>query len=64
MNHLEHFGYMCLIDWNYEVGQNARGNLVYPDIECLRERHNCADSCGIVKVKLTLEEIISPGTDG
>jgi len=59
---MEKFGYMCLIDFEDELYRASGGNTVYPSIEDLRKNHTCVDSCGIVKVKVELVEIISRGT--
>lgn len=51
------YGYMCKIDWDYEVGSALGGNIVYPSIKDLKKNHSTV-GCGIVKVKVTLEEVI------
>lgn len=43
-------GFMCMIDWQYELGAAADGNKVYPSIKALKEAHSCAEDCGIVEV--------------
>lgn len=52
------FGYMCLTDFECELGAAKGGNGVYPSIEDLRENRKCVDQCGIAKVKVECVEII------
>jgi len=55
-------GYMCKIDYDYELGNALGGTKVYSSIEDLVENHECADDeCGIVEVKVDLSEIIKEG---
>ena len=51
------YGYMCKVDFDYELGHALGGACIYPDIEDLIENRNCRKQCGIVKVRVTLEEI-------
>ncbi len=53
----EKFGYMCLVDFQYELGE-ADMNTIYSSIESLRKNRNCVSQCGIAKVKVQLEEIV------
>lgn len=50
--------YMDKVDFDYELGEALGGNRVYPSIEDLKKHHSCVKSCGIVKVKISLEEVI------
>jgi hypothetical protein len=45
-------GYMCMIDFECELGSAMEGNTVYPSIEDLKEHHKPWESCGIVEVKV------------
>lgn len=45
-------GYMCMIDFDNELGRAAGGNPVYSSVEDLKENHDCWESCGIVKVRV------------
>lgn len=56
-------GYMCLIDWEYEIGGASDGNRVYPSVETLKEHHQCADECGIVEVRVSFSRLIAPGKE-
>ena len=51
-------GYMCKIDFDYEVGNAAGGNPIHPSIEDLRRSHDYVDSCGIVEVEVVLRKVI------
>jgi len=43
-------GYMCYIDYVYELGNASDGNKVYPSEEALKKEHECWEECGIVEV--------------
>ncbi len=47
------FGYMCKVDFDYELGYAGGGNIIYPTIKGLKAFRCCWDECGIVKVKVT-----------
>lgn len=51
-------GYMCLIDWKYEAGNNMLGNRIFYSIDSVKEFRSCVEDCGIVKVKLSFVEVI------
>jgi hypothetical protein len=51
-------GYMCLTDWDYEIGAAADGDIVYPSIRSLKEDRSCVNSCGIVEVKVMAVKVI------
>lgn len=51
-------GYMDKIDYDHELGNAAKGSIVYPSIESLRENKHCVAECGIVKVKVELLEVV------
>ena len=51
-------GYMCKVDYECELGAAAGGNVVYPIVEDLKERRRCVDECGIVKVAVSLVEVV------
>lgn len=47
-------GFMCLTDFECELGGNLHGNTVYPSLEALKScRPSCAEDCGIAEVKVT-----------
>lgn len=51
-------GYMCLIDFECELGAASGGNRVYPSAkEAL-----CASTCGVAEVEVIGRKIITPGT--
>jgi hypothetical protein len=53
-------GYMCLTDWDHEIGYASDGNKVYPSEAALRRERRCADECGVVEVTVTLSRVIQP----
>lgn len=56
------YGYMCQTDFNWELGEACGGTEVYCSVEDLKQERKCAQSCGIVKVKVELVEIVDKGT--
>ena len=60
-SHSEITGYMCRVDFEYELGYAMGGNVVYPSIEDLKRCRPCADSCGIVAVRVELVEVVTEG---
>lgn len=52
------FGYMCKVDFDFEVGEALGGNTVYSSIKDLKRHRKCVETCGIVKVKVELEEVV------
>jgi len=50
--------YACATDWNHEIGETSTH--LYQSLEELKERRNCWKSCGIVEIKLTVTDHISP----
>lgn len=54
-------GYMCLIDWECELGEASDGSRVYPSESALRRYHTPADHCGVVEVEVRLVRIVHPG---
>jgi len=51
-------GYMCKVDYDWELGEALGGSVVYPSIKDLQRKEKAHDHCGIVKVKVTLEEVV------
>ena len=54
------YGYMCSIDWNWELGEALGGSTIYPSLKDLKDNHD-VEHCGVVKVKIVLEEVIEKG---
>lgn len=55
--------YMCLTDFECELGAAMGGNTVYPSIEDLRASRKCVESCGIVEVEVKARRIIQQPHD-
>jgi len=51
-------GYMCKTDYEVELGGRSGGNVVYPSISDLKEHRKCVEECGIVKVAVSLVEVV------
>lgn len=56
----ERIVYIDGVDFQHELGAAMGGNTVYPDLEDALENNPCAQSCGIVKCKVTLIEWAMP----
>jgi len=52
------YGFMCLTDWQWELGEALGGNMVYPDLKDLKKHRVCVEDCGIVRVKIVLDKVI------
>lgn len=50
--------YACATDWSHEIGETSTH--LYQSLEELKEHRNCWKSCGIVEIKLTVTDYISP----
>jgi hypothetical protein len=58
-------GYMCLVDFECEIGLASGGNIVYPSIEECREGRKCVGGCGIVEVEIRATRVVQePSDDG
>ena len=57
----ERFAYCCKIDFDYEIGEAIGGNKLFPSVEDLLENCKCANHCGIVRVKVTIDEVVTEG---
>lgn len=55
------YGYMCQVDWNWELGEARGGTEIYASIEDCKRKRECVKNCGIVKVKIELVEVVEPG---
>jgi hypothetical protein len=53
-------GYMCQIDFDHELGESYYPSKIYSDLESLKAIHKCWRGCGIVKVSITMTEVIVP----
>lgn len=60
MNDYDDFitGYMCKVDFDWELGCASGGNIVYPSEKDLRERRKCVDECGIVEVRVQFVRVV------
>lgn len=51
-------GFMCGVDFNYELGQALGGNTIFPSEADLIANKGCTDECGIVEVEVRLKRVI------
>lgn len=51
-------GFMCGVDFNYELGEALGGNTIYPTEADLIANKGCTDQCGIVEVEIRLKRVI------
>lgn len=51
-------GFMCKTDFDYELGEASGGTSIYASLTDLCKRRSCVAECGIVKVEITLSEVI------
>lgn len=56
-------GYMDKTDFDHELGNALGGNEIYRSIEDLKRHKRCATECGIVKVEVTLLEVVQESTN-
>lgn len=56
-------GYMCLTDFECELGGASGGNEVYPSVVDLKLHRKCAESCGIVQVRVTAVAVVQPARE-
>ncbi len=52
------FGYMCKTEFDWEVGEALGASRVYSTVEELKEKRKCTQNCGIVKVSISVVEVI------
>jgi hypothetical protein len=57
----ERYAYCCKIDFVHEIGEALGGNKLFPSVKDLLENHKCAKHCGIVRVKVTIDEVVTEG---
>jgi hypothetical protein len=56
-------GYMCMVDFECELGAAMGGNRVFPSIEDAKENLKCWRGCGLVEVRVSFVRIVEEGTD-
>jgi hypothetical protein len=56
-------GYMCLVDFECELGMASDGNTIYPSIEACKKYRPCTHSCGIVEVAVLFRKIVQEPDD-
>jgi hypothetical protein len=56
-------GYMCMVDFDCELGAASGGNRIFPSTEDLKAHLKCWESCGIVEVEVRASKVVLVGTD-
>lgn len=56
-------GYMCKVDFDYEVGNAMGGNVIYPSETDLRRNRKCVEGCGIVEVMVSQIRVVQEEAD-
>lgn len=54
-------GYMDLVDFDYELGNAAGGNSVYPSIYDCERCRPCTSECGIAEVAVVFQKVAKEG---
>ncbi len=54
-------GFMCTIDWDYELGEALGGNRIYPSVRDLKDNHATSTECGIVEVEVRIVKTVKKG---
>jgi hypothetical protein len=49
-------GWMCKMDFDYELGQAYGGTTVHPSLEDLKDRRKCVEHCGTQQVRVLSEK--------
>ena len=57
----EYTAYVCKTDWDYHFPDDWHGVDIYFSEKSIREHRKCVKECGIVKVKVSFEEVIEKG---
>ena len=57
----EYFAYVCKTDWTYHFPDDWYGVNIYFSEKSIRTHCECVEQCGIVKVKVSFEEVIAEG---
>lgn len=51
--------YMCLTDFDFELGYASCAHAIYPSIEYLKERvPHCYEQCGVVEVTINFVKVV------
>jgi hypothetical protein len=51
-------GYMCAIDFDWHLGEDISGDMIYPSKAICLEKRPCSKVCGMVRVKVFFDKQI------
>lgn len=54
----EYIAYVCKTDWEWHFPDDFDGVNLYFSEESIKKHRKCVEECGIVKVKVSLEEVV------
>jgi len=57
----EYTAYVCQTDWDYHFPDDWHGVDIYFSEKSIKAHRKCVEECGIVKVKVSFEEVIEKG---
>ncbi len=55
------YAYMCKVDYDYHIGEDYNPVKMYCNLDSIKHHRKCVSQCGIVKIKIELEEIVQKG---
>ena len=56
-------GFMCMIDWEFELGAACGGNRIYPSLDDLKQNHPCWKACGVAEVEVRIKSVAVPSKE-
>lgn len=54
----EYIAYCCKTDWDYHFPDDWHGVDIYFSEKSIKAHRKCVEECGIVKVKVSFEEVV------
>lgn len=53
-------GFMCLVSWDFELGEASGGTTIFASLKDLKRRHPMWEECGVVEVETRLVSVVAP----
>ena len=57
----EYEAYVCQTDWDFHFPDDIAGVTIYFSEKDIKRERKCVEECGIVKVKVSFEEVVDVG---